>query len=384
MAPIKNNTGQPKLTKLLLLLPIIIVGFFLVASFFATIKKDIFYMVQVDRSSQDVPIELFVKLISFENQYFSQALNDQQELKSPTSLALELITQINLGDIRSFIGNELPGYALYDTKILVPGEGTNFTNLPYESAPPLDVLLQEREMAQKELEELNKSEPKPPITTINNKKVLIYQSHSYESFLPLLGLPLNADANKAFDSKTNITIVGDMLGKALEANGVGAIVDKTNMGEELNKKGWGTGKAYTLSRSIVTSAMASNNEIEYLIDLHRDSSRKELTTATIHNKPYARVFFVVGSASDNHEKSLGFANKIHNSLESQYPGISRGIFEKGFNEGNGVYNQDLSEHALLIEIGGVDNNMKEIRNTVDALSKVISQYFWDAEKVNSN
>ncbi|MGN7300403.1 stage II sporulation protein P [Ferdinandcohnia sp. SAFN-114] len=341
-------------------------------------------MVQIDRSSQDVPIELFVKLISFENQYFSQTLNDQQELKSPTSLALELITQINLGDIRSFIGNELPGYALYDTKILVPGEGTDFTNLPYESAPPLDVLLQEREMAQKELEELNKSEPKPPITTIHNKKMLIYQSHNYESFLPLLGLPPESDPNKAFDSKTNMTVVGDMLGKALEANGVGAIVDKTNMGAELNKNGWGTEKAYTVSRSIVTSTMASNNEIEYLIDLHRDSSRRDLTTATIHNKPYARVFFVVGSASDNHEKSLAFANKIHKSLESQYPGISRGIFEKGLNEGNGVYNQDLSEHSILIEIGGVDNNMKEIKNTVDALSKVISQYFWDAEKVNSN
>ena len=151
-----------------------------------------------------------------------------------------------------------------------------------------------------------------------------------------------------------------------------------------HNNGWGTEKAYTVSRSIVTSTMASNNEIEYLIDLHRDSSRRDLTTATIHNKPYARVFFVVGSASDNHEKSLAFANKIHKSLESQYPGISRGIFEKGLNEGNGVYNQDLSEHSILIEIGGVDNNMKEIKNTVDALAKVISQYFWDAEKVNSN
>lgn len=383
MEPIKNTTDRLNLTRLLLL-PLLVVVFFVIASLTSTIKNDIFTLRQIDRGIQEAPIELFVKLIGFENQYFSQAINDEQESISITKLGLELVTQVNLEDIRSFIGNELPGYALYDTKILVRGEGTDFTNLPYESAPPLDVLLQEREMAQKELEELNKSEPKPPpINTIANNKILIYQSHNYESFLPLLGLPPDTDADKAFDSKTNMTVVGDMLGKALEANGIGAIVDKTNMGEELKKKGWGTEKAYTVSRSIVTSAMASNNEIEYLIDLHRDSSRREITTATINNKPYAKVFFVVGSASDNYDKSLAFANDIHKALESQYPGISRGIFEKGYNEGNGVYNQDLSENSILIEIGGVDNNMKEIKNTVDALAKEISNYFWEAEKVNN-
>ncbi len=30
-------------------------------------------------------------------------------------------------------------------------------------------------------------------------------------------------------------------------------------------------------------------------------------------------------------------------------------FKKGFQTGNGVYNQDLSGQAILIEVGGVDN-----------------------------
>ena len=37
---------------------------------------------------------------------------------------------------------------------------------------------------------------------------------------------------------------------------------------------------------------------------------------------------------------------------------------------NGVYNQDLSDNAMLIEIGGVDNTFEEMYLTVDAFADV--------------
>lgn len=55
---------------------------------------------------------------------------------------------------------------------------------------------------------------------------------------------------------------------------------------------------------------------------------------------------------------------------------------KGFQTGNGVYNQDLSGQAILIEVGGVDNTEEELNRSIDVLAKAFGEYFWQAEKVN--
>lgn len=375
-----------RVSHMVILLLTIIISFFIIASFTSSLKKEFLSIGQVNDNVQLAPLELLVQLISFENSYFGQALNEDQKTISFSETLFETISRINFGDIRSLIGNELPGYALFDTKILVPGIGTDFTTLPFESTPPLEELLQEREIAQKELEELKDDETTktPPVSPKAEKNVFIYHSHSYESFLPLLGITGHPDANKARDAKTNITLVGDLVGKELEKKGIGVTVDKTNIGQELKKKGWKTHQAYDVSRTIVQSALAENKEIKYMIDIHRDSARKDITTAVINNKPYARLFFVVGRGSKNYDQNFELASAIHESLEKSYPGISRGIFEKGFSDGNGIYNQDLLPNTLLIEMGGVDNDMKELKNTVEALGEVFNEHFTNVEKVNGN
>ncbi len=47
-----------------------------------------------------------------------------------------------------------------------------------------------------------------------------------------------------------------------------------------------------------------------------------------------------------------------------------------------MFNQDLSEQAILIEFGGVENNWDELNRTADALAEVFSEFYWDAEKVS--
>ena len=39
---------------------------------------------------------------------------------------------------------------------------------------------------------------------------------------------------------------------------------------------------------------------------------------------------------------------------------------------NGVYNQDLSPNCILIEVGGVDNTIEEVNNTMDAIADTLS------------
>ena len=40
---------------------------------------------------------------------------------------------------------------------------------------------------------------------------------------------------------------------------------------------------------------------------------------------------------------------------------------------NGIYNQDLSSNSMLIELGGVENDINEVLNTLDALSVVFNE-----------
>ena len=47
---------------------------------------------------------------------------------------------------------------------------------------------------------------------------------------------------------------------------------------------------------------------------------------------------------------------MHKRLGDQ---LSRGVFGKDKTQGNGIYNQDLSKGALLVEFGGVDNHMAQ-------------------------
>lgn len=97
-----------------------------------------------------------------------------------------------------------------------------------------------------------------------------------------------------------------------------------------------------------------------LIDIHRDSQRHGKTTALINGKNYAQVYFILGHANKNWKQNEAFANKIHQLLEKNYPGISRGIWGKSSGNGNnGEYNQTLSPNSVLIEVGGIDNSADE-------------------------
>ncbi|WLR58611.1 stage II sporulation protein P [Guptibacillus hwajinpoensis] len=329
--------------------------------------------------------EALVYGMGTENHYLTQVLPEESEPPALSLVAFQFITSVKPGDIRSLLGGELPGFALYDAKIHVAGEGTNFTNLPIESVPALDELLKEREVPTEKLK-INdaKDQVTPPLQTTNGRKVaFIYHSHSYESYLPLLGLEGNKNANLANDGKTNITLVGKMLGEELAERGIGAKVDDSNIGALLNEKGWEHGKAYDVSRTIVQSAVAGNDDFNLFIDIHRDSLREKDTTVTINNEEYARTVFVIGEENPNYEKNLALAKDLHEELKTKYPGLSRGVIGKKGQGVDGIYNQDISPNAMLIEIGGVDNNLEQLSRTVKAIADVVSEHYWNTQKVNN-
>lgn len=336
--------------------------------------------------TKHIDSEAFLQLLGAENRYFVSAMQEKAEPIKLSSIMFKVATSINPDDPRSLLGRELPGFSLFDSEIVVAGDGTNYTNMPYESPPPTEVIVQEREASINKNDVVNEDdgEPKtPPALTTGDKKVVyIYNTHNTESYLPLL--EGEDDPNRAIHSKANVTMVSELLGKALSEEGIGSQVETTNIQGNLKQKGWNYAKSYTESRSIVQSAMASNRDLTYMIDIHRDSQRKDVTTIKIGDKSYAKLAFVIGGDNPTSEKNEQLAKELHALLQKKYPGLSRGIFEQSGKGVNGVYNQDLSNNAMLLEFGGVDNNLDELKNTIAAVADVFSEYYWQAEKVNGD
>ncbi|USK73478.1 stage II sporulation protein P [Peribacillus frigoritolerans] len=329
--------------------------------------------------------KMLFAMLANENHYLFNALPEGKQESIITNQLIKVSTNISLEDPRSLLGRELPGFSIFDNEILVAGEGTNYTNMPYESSPPVDVLNEERDASLQnldEIEEPDKGVTNEPNQTTNGRKVVeIYHSHNRESYLPYLKGVTNPDL--AYHSKINITKLGERMVEDLADKGIGSSLDKTDIMGNLNNKGLNYAKSYQESRKSVQTALANNKDLEYLIDIHRDSKRKKHTTITIKGKEYAKIAFVIGGNNPNFEKNAALANKIHKALEKKYPGISRGVMKQGGSSHNGIYNQDLSGNAMLLEIGGVDNTFEEMYLTVDAFTEVFSEFYWDAKAVDN-
>lgn len=334
----------------------------------------------------------FLYLIGTESTVFQKAFPEDMELPKLSSVAFQIATSIKPSDPSSLLGNELPGFSKFHQELLLAGESTSHTHQSIESAPPLEEILKDREAIVEDKDEENEGEHKEETgeeeqgdnnTTGDKDVVFIYNTHNRESFLP--HLPGIDDPDLAHHKEVNITMVSERLAESLRGEGIGTQVDDTDIMSVLDEKGWGFGRSYEASRPVVMEAFSSNDDIQYVFDLHRDAALRDKTTVDIDGESYARVMIVVGAEHNNYEKNFELGGEIHDLLEEKYPGIMRGdgAHTKEGSGTNGVFNQDLSDSALLFEIGGVENNLDELYRTADAIADVFSEFYWDAEKVDS-
>ncbi|WP_053071918.1 stage II sporulation protein P [Ornithinibacillus contaminans] len=327
----------------------------------------------------------FVYLLGMENRAFYEGLPEDTELPGLSASLLQIATSIKPNDPRSLLGNELPGFSIYDSEIFIAGEGTNYTNLPVESTPPLEDVLRDRDaIIDEDPEEDNSEEPDDNGPTTGEKNVVyIYNTHNYESFLPHLPGVTNPDL--AQHNEVNVTMVSDRLAKTLRNNGIGTVVSDADTMKILDEQSLDYTQSYAAIRDSVEEAFATNKDIQYVFDIHRDSLGRKETTKEIDGVSYAKVAFVIGGEYEGYEKNLELATKLHYIMEEKYPGLSRGVLPPKKGPGtNGVFNQDLHDNAVLIEIGGVDNNFDELYRSADALAEVFSEFYWEAEKVNAD
>lgn len=217
---------------------------------------------------------------------------------------------------------------------------------------------------------LNKDYNKYVTKTIEEKKVsneeenpiiYIYNTHQTEEYAP---------SNYAEFSINPTVIMNDyILEDIFNKNGYKTLVEERSIKEVLNNNGWKYVNSYQASRIFLEDSIIKHPSLKYFIDVHRDSLKKEKTTISIDNKNYAKIVFLIGTENSNYQANLSFTEKINNKLNSLYPGLSKGIYKKGGEGVNGVYNQDFSPTTILVEMGGYENTTTEVLNTTIAFSK---------------
>ncbi|MEX2415214.1 MAG: stage II sporulation protein P [Paenibacillaceae bacterium] len=331
----------------------------------------------------------FADMIRMELPGFAVEENNQNTFSNSNVLTflLQVLTNVNPRDPKSLLAGEVPGIR-DDTvplrKGIIVGEDVS----PADYAPPKDVFADKPDENILPVDEVNEApvvvpnQNKAPILSTDGKKVVfIYHSHNRESWLPELKDQGVTNMNKAYDSNKNITLVGKRLSTKLVDLGIGASHSATDYPTAVKSYNWNF--SYKYSHKTVETAFASNPDLTYFFDIHRDSQRRDLTTTKINGKSYAQVYFIIGHRNPNWRKNEQFATAIHEVLQEKYPDLSRGIWGKGANNGNGEYNQSISPNSILIEIGGPENTLEESYRTADVLANVIANIYWDAEKVSA-
>ena len=201
---------------------------------------------------------------------------------------------------------------------------------------------------------VNNDPPKDPI-------IYIYNTHQGEEY----DKAFNEAYNIAYTTWNASYILSDYLNK----ENIPSIVENNSIKEYLLNNNLKYNMSYNASRVYINQKLSEYNSIKYIIDLHRDSLSKDKTTVLINDKNYAKIKFVVGLDNPSYINNLALARKLSDNLGP----ISGGIIEKKGKKVNGVYNQDISPNALLIEVGGVDNNIEEVSLSLKEFANVLSK-----------
>ncbi len=193
------------------------------------------------------------------------------------------------------------------------------------------------------------------------KIVYIYNTHDTEKY----SLLFDNDYSIVPDVKIASYILKDYLNDL----GVYSFVQSKSINDYLKKHKLNYKGCYEASRYYLKEEL-KNNDYKILLDIHRDSVKRKYTLYEYNNEKYAKVLFVLTTKHKNYKENEKFANYLNDRINSKYKGLSRGIMKRN----DVIFNQDLSNNAILIELGGVDNTLEEINNTIKVLSLVINDY----------
>ena len=210
----------------------------------------------------------------------------------------------------------------------------------------------------------------PTSLEINTNNIIIYQTHSCESYTASEKYQYKQTGNfRTTDKNFSVIRVGRELTNQLKSYGYNVIHDE-NYHDYPSYTG-----SYTSSLNTVTKLLKENKDTDIVIDVHRDAvgDNTYAPTVKIGDEYAAQIMFVVGGngSSIPHpewQQNLKFAIKVQQKANELYPGLFRPIIlrESG-------YNQQVSKAASLIEVGATGNTLDQCLVSMKYLAKILDE-----------
>ena len=209
-----------------------------------------------------------------------------------------------------------------------------------------------------------------PDIKIDNKNILIFHTHSCESYTPSEKYQYTQTGNyRTTDKNYSVIRVGTELENYLKQYNINVIHD-TSYHDYPSYTG-----SYTRSLQTVENILKTNQS-DIIIDLHRDAvgSRPDYApTVKIGDDYAAQIMFVIGTNEGglwhpNWQQNLKFAVKVQQKAEEMYPGLFKPIMLT-----KSRYNQHTGKYANIMEIGSTGNTLDQCLTSMKYLSAVMNE-----------
>lgn len=210
-----------------------------------------------------------------------------------------------------------------------------------------------------------------PDITIENKNILMFHTHSCESYTPSELFPYTPTGNyRTTDLNFTVTRVGTELETQLKKYGYSTYHDMSYHDYPAYNG------SYTKSLQTVETILQTF-PADIIIDLHRDaigSKPDYAPTVKIGDNDYAaQIMYVIGTNAGglnhpNWNQNLKFAIKVQQKAEEMYPGLFKPIMLT-----ESRYNQHTGKYASIMEIGSTGNTLEQCLTSMKYLAKVLDE-----------
>lgn len=191
-----------------------------------------------------------------------------------------------------------------------------------------------------------------PVIKKNQKRIYLYNTHQTEEYI---------DGVSVFE-------VTAQFAEMLRNEGFEVIFETNDFMAELNRQNLNYNQLYTVSRKYIAQALEQYGEFDVMIDVHRDSAKRSVSVVMKEGVAYGRLMFVIGNKSINAQNVSAHSRALTDKMNQHFSGIMREPFIR-----QSVYNQDMREHMLLLEVGSDQNTSSEVLRSLEILVEVVKK-----------
>ncbi len=217
-------------------------------------------------------------------------------------------------------------------------------------------------------------EPDVHIQADGRVEVLIYHTHTSEAYsLSSPGFYYTDMETRTQNQDMSVVAAGEELAKALEAQGIGVVHDKTVNDGVYNG-------SYSRSWEVIQSNLEKYPDIQVTIDLHRDSMTTEAgvkykPTVEVDGRKAAQAMMIAGCDFDGSwgdfpdwKQNLRLMLRVQQKAQELYPGLMRPL-----NFSNSKYNMNATHGSMLIEVGTEVTTVAEARYTGKLVGEILAE-----------